>query len=238
MKHIKSFNLEKWISNQVQVWEGAKNVQEKSEEIRPFITVSREYGCRAASKIILLAEELNKVENHDFWHAYDKTLLDKIVEDEGVNQKLIETLDTKKREEMGELMRNALTDYPPQVAAYKKLIKTIRTLAIQGRNIFVGRASEVITKDMKYGIHIKFIAPLSYRVKTVMETQGIKSRMEAEKYVKTKEEERHQFMTQYIHFDSYNATNYDLIINIDKFTDKEIVDMIICGLKGKGYLKV
>ncbi len=238
MKHIKSFNLEKWISNQVQVWEGAKNVQEKPEEIRPFITVSREYGCRAASKVILLAEELNKLEGNDLWHAYDKTLLDKIVEDEGVNQRLLETLDTKRREEMVELMRNVLTDYPPQVAAYKKLIKTVRTLAIQGRNVLVGRASEVITRDMKYGMHIKLIAPLSYRIKTVMETQGIKSRMDAEKIVKAKELERHEFMTQYIHFDSYNPTNYDLIINIDKFDDKDIVQMIICGLKGRGYLQI
>lgn len=237
MKHIKTFNLEHWISNQVHVWEQFKDVVEKPDEILPFITISREYGCSAASKVMKIVDELNKYEHTDMWHAYDKSLLDKIVENDGVSQKLLETIDTKRRDEMTEFLRNVLTDYPPQVAGYKMLIKTIRTLALQGRKILVGRASEVITRDMKYGIHVKFIASLGYRIKMVMESQGIHDRLEAEKIVKDKEELRHAFMTQYIHFDSHKPDSYDLIINVEKFTEEEIAQMVIGVLKAKHYIK-
>jgi len=237
MKHIKSFNLEQFVHNQVQVWEQSKSVAVKPDEIRPFITISREYGCRAASKVMKLVEELNRYEENENWQLYDKSILDKIVTDEGISQKLLETLDTKKRDEMTEFLRTVLTDYPPQVAAYKMLIKAIRTLALQGRKVIVGRASEVITRDLKYGIHIKFIASMPYKIKTVMDNQGIHSRLDAEKIVKEKEELRHDFMTQYIRFDSHKPDSYDLIINIEKFTDEEIASLIIGTLKAKNYIK-
>ena len=237
MKHIKSFNLEHWINNQVQVWEQAKHVVEKTSEPLPFITISREYGCRAASKVMKLVEELNKIEGTNLWQLYDKSLLDKIIENEGISQKLMETLDTKRRDEMTEFMRTVLTDYPPQVAAYKMLIKAIRTLAFQGKKVIVGRASEVITRDIKNGIHIKLVAPLAYRVKSIMETQGVTDRLEAERIVKEKEELRHAFMTHYIHFDSHKVDAYDLVINVEKFTDDEIAQLIIGTLRAKHFLK-
>ena len=237
MKHIKSFNLEQWIHNQVQVWEQSKNVIIKPDEIRPFITISREYGCRAASKVMKLVEVLNHYEGLDTWQLYDKSILDKIVADEGISEKLMETLDTKRRDEMTEFMRTVLTDYPPQVAAYKMLIKAIRTLAIQGRKVIVGRASEVITRDLKYGLHIKFISSMPYKIKTVMDNQSIHSRLDAEKIVKEKEDLRHDFMTQYIRFDSHKPDSYDLIINVEKFSDDEIADIILGTLKAKHYIK-
>jgi len=237
MKHRQYFNLETWVHNQVQLWEDSKKEIVKEDIPFPFITISREYGCFASSIVVRLTEELNKYEETDLWHGYDKDLLGKIHDDREVNEKLLETLDTKKREEMTELMRGMLTDYPPQVSAHIELIKTIRTLASQGRKVFVGRASAVITRDMKYGLHLRFVSPFQNRISKVMEKRGIRDRHEAEKLVKEKDKARHDFMTQYVKFDAHNSASYDLTINIDRFSEEEIVGLIIGTLKAKSFFK-
>jgi len=237
MKHIANLNLETWVKKQIQLWEQAKKDIIKTDEVKPFITISREYGCLVNPVVLALAEELNKYENSDQWNGYDKDLLQKIHDDYAVNEKLLETLDTKKREEMTELMRGMLTDYPPQVHAHIQLIKTVRTLAIQGRKIIVGRAGVVITKDMKYGLHIRMVAPLATRIQSVMERHGIRDRLEAEKLVKEKDKARHDFMTQYVKFDAQNPASYDLTINMAKFSTQEMIDLIINALKSKKFLK-
>ncbi len=235
--YVKESTLEKSIQKQLKVWEKAKTVSEKAEEPRPFITISREYGCGASGIAASLADELNKYEKTDAWQAYDKGLLDKISEDHHVSEKLLETIDTKKREEITEFWRSVITDYPPQVSAYQKLTKTIRSLSVHGRAIIVGRAGVVITRQLKYGIHLRLVAPLSYRIQKIMEEHNIKDRLEAEKLVEKKNRERHDFMTQYLKFDAKNPSSYDVTVNVARISDVEVANFVLCILKTKGFIK-
>lgn len=234
---VKESTLDRWVQNQVKVWESSrKQAVEDPEKPRPFITISREYGCNAIEIAETLAEELNKMENVDHWHFYDKNIINKIVEEHQISETIIETIDTKRREEMNELFRTMLTDLPPQVAVYKKLAKTIRSLSIHGRSIIVGRAGVVITRGLKFGIHLKFVAPLNYRVQEIMKVKGIKDRYEAEKLVEQKDRERHDFLTQYIKFDAKNPSSYDLTINVARLSVEEINQVIISALKAKNFI--
>jgi len=238
MSYIKGSTLEKMIQKQVKYWEDYKKPgEDRPDEARPFITISREYGCSITPFSQLLAQKLNKYEKTELWQSYDKNLIDQIVKDTGVSDKLIETIDTKKREEMTELMRSFLTDYPPQVTVYKQLVKTVRSLSIHGRAIIVGRAGVVITRGLKFGVHLRFIAPLSFRVKKIMELNSIKDKLEAEKFIEKKDRARHDFLTQYIRFEANNPSSYDITINMSRFTDDEMVGMVISLLKAKEYIK-
>ena len=237
MGMIKDSTIEKMIRKQVKYWEDSKRVEEEKKETpKPFITISREYGCNASSIGLAIAEKLNAIENTDQWTCYNKELIDKIVQDHDISEKLIETIDTKKREEMSELLRTMLTDYPPQVTVYKKLATTIRGLSIHGRAIFVGRAGVVITRGLKYGTHVRFTAPLSYRVHKVMELNGIKNKLEAEKIVEQKDSERHHFMTQYVKFEANNPASYDVTINVSRFSEQEIAGIIIGTIKARKFI--
>jgi cytidylate kinase len=233
MKHLMQHNLETWIHNQIQFWEDSKKEQVSQDRPRPFITISREYGCNVNPMVLELNRMLNEYEGSEEWHAYDKDLLKKIHEDRDVNEKLLETIDTQKRSEMSEMLRNMLTDYPPQVSAHIELIKTIRTLAFQGRKIIVGRAGTVVTRDLKYGLHLRMVAPLASRVKRVQELKDMRDHHEAEKFVKEQDQKRHEFMTQYVKFDPHNPVSYDLTINTERFDSKQTVSLIFGALKAK-----
>lgn len=237
-RYIKDSTLEKMIQKQIKSWEKSKkSLGREPEKPRPFITISRQYGCNATSIAIVIAEELNRYEKIDQWHAYDKDIIDKIVEDHNISENLIETIDTKKREEISELLRTMLTDFPPQVTIYKKIVKTIRSLSIHGRVIIIGRAGVVITRGLKYGLHVRFIAPLPFRIKKIMDINKIRNKHKVEKLIERKDKERHDFLTQYVRFDAADPASYDLTINISRFTEKEIAEIILRTMKAKGFLK-
>ncbi len=237
MSYIKESTLDRMIQKQIKYWESYRKILEKEpEKPRPFLTISRSYGCNALEIAAKIAHELNRYEKTDQWNVYDKELIDKIVEDHKISQKLIQTIDTKKRAEMNELLRTMITDYPPQVTVYKKLVQTIRSLSIHGRAIIVGRAGAVITRDLKYGMHIKLVAPISYRTKQIMELNKIRDKFRAEKLVLKKDRERHDFLTQYVRFQAYNPESYDLTINVSRFSDNEISAIIIGAMKAKKLL--
>lgn len=235
---VKESTLERSIQKQVKLWEKSKTILiEKPQEPRPFITISREYGCDANAIAAALADEMNGYEGTDVWKFYDKELIKKIEEDHNISQTLIETIDTKRREEVNEFWRSVLTDYPPQVAVYQKLVQTVRSLAIHGHAIIVGRASAEITRSLKFGVHLRFVAPLNFRIQRIMELKKIRDRLEAEKLVEKKDQERHDFMTQYLKFDARHPASYDVTINIARITNKEIAQIVLCVLRSKGFIK-
>ncbi|TAL38037.1 MAG: cytidylate kinase-like family protein [Spirochaetes bacterium] len=235
--YVKGSTLEKQIQKQLKVWETAKTVTVKAEIPRPFITISREYGCDAGSTAAVIAQELNAYEKTDVWQSYERELIDKIVEDHDISEKVIETIDTIKREEINEFWRNVLTDYPSQVSVYQKLVRTVRGLSIHGRAIFVGRAGVMITRNLKYGLHLRFVAPPSYRIHKIMEKAGIRDRLEAEKLVERKDKERHDFLTQYLKFEATNPASYDLTINVARVSNEEIAQMVVSLLVKKGFIE-
>ncbi|MCX8123985.1 MAG: cytidylate kinase-like family protein [Spirochaetes bacterium] len=230
---IKESTLERWIQNQMKVWEQEKKVIEKEDKPRPFITISRQYGCFASNIAEAIAKSLNELQNTDKWITYDKNLINKIEEQYNISEKIVETIDTKLREEMSELWRTMLADLPPQAAVFQKLANTIRTLAIHGNAILVGRGSVIITKGLRYGLHLRFVAPLQYRIQKVMEIQKIKDRLTAEKLIEEKDKQRHEFMTQYIKFDAYDPASYDLTFNIAQFTPEQIASIVIEALRAR-----
>jgi cytidylate kinase len=230
---IKESTLERWIQNQMKVWEAEKKVIETEDIPRPFITISRQYGCFANDIAEAIAKSLNDLQHTDKWITYDKNLINKIEEQYNISEKIVETIDTKKREEMSELWRTMLSDLPPQAAVFQKLACTIRSLAIHGNAILVGRGSVIITKGLRFGLHLRFVAPLQYRIHKVMEIQKIKDRLAAEKLIEEKDKQRHEFMTQYIKFDAYDPASYDLTFNIAQFTPEQIAAIVIAALKAR-----
>lgn len=230
---IKESTLERWIQNQMKVWESEKKIIENQELPRPFITISRQYGCFANNIADAIAKSLNELQHVDKWITYDKNLINKIEEQYNISEKIVETIDTKKREEMSELWRTMLSDLPPQAAVFQKLANTTRALAIHGNAILVGRGSVIITKGLRFGLHLRFVAPLQYRIQKVMEIHKIKDRLTAEKLIEEKDKQRHEFMTQYIKFDAYDPASYDLTCNIAQFTPDQIAQIVIAALKAR-----
>lgn len=234
--------MQKHIDSQVRYWVERKNAIEKIEfgehedkRHNPFITLSREYGVGAfgiAEKIVAMINEKHVSQQN--WAAYDKSILDKITGDLGLSKSLAETLTDNARKKMTDLLQTSFSTFPPQVAVYRKLVEVIRTLAITGNVVVVGRAGNIITKDMIKGFHVRLVAPMQYRAESISRRMKVNHR-EAEEMIIAKDRDRDGFIREYVKFDNTDPKNYHLTVNIGHMTEEEAAKLIIDSMKVCGY---
>ena len=60
---------------------------------------------------------------------------------------------------MSEFFETILNKRVTETVVIRKIAEVIRSLAIHGHTIFVGRGSYLITQDLKTGLHIRLVAP-------------------------------------------------------------------------------
>jgi len=235
--------METYINGQVKFWEKQKEKidtsQIKKEEVKkqlPFITISREYGCGAYEIGKKLADFLNeKSAGTPPWAAYDKELLEKIMNDMGISSSLAETLTNNAKKALTNLLQTSFSKFPSQVTIYKKLVETERLLATNGKVILIGRAGNVITKDMEKGYNVRIVADKKWKVNRLAALMKIKEK-EAEKIIDAKDKERNLFIKEYVKFDVTDPHHYHLFINVARHTEKEVAEIIAKGLEKKGFI--
>lgn len=229
--------MEKFIGNQMKFWESQKaKVKLHDTESKPFITIEREYGCLGYDLGKKIVELLN-AEYPDglVWAAYDKQVLDRVMQDMGLSESLAKTLTDDARQQMANVLSTSFSSFPPQVAVYRKLAETVRMLAANGNVVIIGRAGNVITREMKGGYNVRIIAPMEYKIKNVMQIKGV-DKKEAEKLVIDNTARRVNYIREYVNFDILDPHNYHLILNAAKFSNDEMARIVIQGLKIKGHL--
>jgi len=233
-------SMEKYINAQVKYWEQAKariDIEEDEKIHAPFVTISREYGCGGYDLGKKIIEIINENYNpNPLWAAYDRQVLDKVMEDMGLSSKLAKTLTDDALKSMTNVIQTTFTKFPPQVAVYRKLAETIKMLAANGNVIIVGRAGNVITRFMKGGYNVRVIAQMDYKVKNVMENQNLSAR-EAEKLIQANTERRNNYIREFVEFDVTDPGNYDIMINLSRINIDNAARLILEGMKFRGFLK-
>ncbi|MGH8597145.1 MAG: AAA family ATPase, partial [Gammaproteobacteria bacterium] len=158
-------DLEAHIAAHVRAWEAAKSAGKLAPETFPFITVSREFGCEALPLAQKLVELLNERCRPSIpWVAYDRELLDKVAKELHLHRDIVESLDGHRRDEMSELFDTILNKKVDDAVVFRKLSEVIRSIAIHGHAVIVGRGSALATQDLKTGMHVRLVAPHGWRV--------------------------------------------------------------------------
>jgi len=235
--------MQKYIDGQVRYWKDRKAAIETvvskggiDKKNRPFVTLSREYGVGAfelAEKIVQVINE--KYKTTPEWAAYDRALLDKIIADLGLSKSLAETLTDNARSTLTDFLQTSFSSFPPQVAVFRKLVETIRTLAIAGNMVIVGRAGNIITGDMGKGFHVRIVAPISYRAEKISKRMNV-SRKEAEQLIMEKDAKRDGFIKEFVKFDNADPLNYHMMVNLGHMSVDEAAAVIVDSMKDCGFL--
>jgi cytidylate kinase len=231
-------SIETHIHNQIAYWQQQKEKSEAGKEgVNPFVTISREYGCGAYAIAETIAETLNReCTDGACWVAYDRKVLDAVMEDMGLSSRLAETLTFAAKSQMSNLFQTMFSTIPPQVAVYQKLAETVHTLAINGRVVIVGRAASAITRGMPGGYHVRVVAPLEWKVSRLADLYEM-GRREAEKMIIEKGRKRVDFLKNFVKFDSENPVNYHLVINNAEHGPSDIARIVLSGMRLKGLIQ-
>ena len=233
------FVTKTYVSSQLKYWQRQRELEggDGSDGLHPFIVLSREYGCNGTE----IANAVAKIFNEEYnanpnWAVYDNQIINQLSKDMGFSKELAETLAFNTRNQLTEFFRFIFSKLPSTVIVYKELSEIIRTLAIKGNVIIIGRGGNLITQDMRMGFQVKIIAHLEWRINNLMKKYHMKKEA-AEKVISEKESGNKDVFSQVFKYDIMNPNNYHLTINAAKYTKDQIAHLIIDGMKVKGLIK-
>ncbi|KAF0151863.1 MAG: cytidylate kinase [Ignavibacteria bacterium] len=201
--------------------------QKRKQNPGPVITVSRETGIGAGVICQKLTEYFNSraIELYDDWTYFDKSLIERVMQDYNMPDHFKKTLSDEKPSNMDAWLSEILGISPSRLSLLYKTSNTIKRLADFGNVIFVGRGANIITAKYENAFHIRLVAPINYRIETSMDLYQLDKRTAAE-FVKHEDEARKLYVLKYFHKNIEDPLLYHIIINTYLLSFDEIAVMI------------
>ena len=193
---------------------------------KPFVTISREFGCQANLLSELLNEELLKRDCN--WQKVNKEILNTAGSELKMHpDKIKRVISDGKRGMLDETLDSLSAKYYKSDRKIRRTIAdVVTTFATEGNVIIIGRGSASITQGMPNGLHIRLAAPSSWRMHAIMERRKL-NREDAIKLIASMDHKRFKLQRDYIKgvhdFDSL----FDIKFNCAKVSLEEITQIII-----------
>ena len=219
-----------------------EELQKKKIKIEPgpCITISRQTGAAAGEISEILIDLLKqKTKNPELeWAVFDKNLIEKVIEDHNLPEKLSNYLTEEKHSFLNSMMNELFGIHPSPLRLVYKTTKTILQLAQMGNCIIVGRAANIITRNFENTYHVRIIAPLKKRIEQIQLYFNM-SEDEAKKFIEKEEEKRRDYVKHYFHKEIGDPSLYDLVINTERHSLDETAQILACAItkKLKKYFK-
>lgn len=204
----------------------------------PVITISRQTGCGAESIAHELCVELNKQKllgnKHNEWKYISKEILQRTAEELNLDPNFLHHVIADKNRGIMDQIVEALSTHAHK--SDQKILKTIqaviRQFACKGNAVIIGRGGARICSDIRRSVHIRLEAPEEWRIDALAKKMDFSKDFAAE-YVRSHDAQRELFKTK-VYGKSLSNLLYDVVINRSRFTEKEIVEIIIQLGKTKG----
>jgi cytidylate kinase len=192
----------------------------------PFITISREAGTGESAITHMLIEELSRIQADDEcpWTLYDKDLVKQVIDDynlRGINGFLPE----KKFSDIQTMFEELFGLHPTKREMVLNISRTVLKLADMGNAIIVGRGSFYITRHHTNALHVRLLGSPAKRTKHLVDEYNM-SLKQAEEYIHKEDQGRRDYVKKLFGIDLNDPHYYDLVINTDRITPREIVSLI------------
>jgi cytidylate kinase len=217
---------------------GDKNSNLK--EPGPVVTISRQSGCSARRLTERLVEELNKRRKADDssreWDYVNKELLQKAARELDVEpSEIAYVFKYQERNALGDIFASYANKYYKSDRKIRKTIAdVIRSIAVEGNIIVIGRGGVVLTKDIMKSLHVGLEAPLEWRSLMISERYDL-SFADARKSIIEMDKKRQRFRES---FEGRNTdyTWFDVTFNRMSLTENEIIETIIKMMETKNLI--
>ncbi len=198
----------------------------------PCITISRQCGIDTESLCENLITSFNLIKTDDTaeWAVFDKNLIEKVIKDHDLPERLNKFLSEEKISTINSMLNELLGVHPPILKLVHKTSSTILKLAQVGNVIIVGRGANIITSHLKNTFHVRLIAPKNIRRKNIEKKLNV-TRKEAEEILEREDKARKEYIETYFRKDIDDPLLYDVVINTAKLDEdmlmKILRDMIV-----------
>lgn len=183
-----------------------------------IITISRQYGAGGSDVARRVADALG-------WRVVDNELIDRVASRAGLPPEEVALREERAPGFVERLTRALARSSPesfsapadkvpePEEAMLVRITEgVVAELAAEGRVVVVGRAGPAVLRAEHAALHVKLVAPVTFRLRTAVERLGVDPR-DAEKAMLEADASRARYLKQYYGLDWNDATNYHMVLN-------------------------
>jgi cytidylate kinase len=99
--------------------------------------------------------------------------------------------------------------------------------------VILGSGAQFLFAKVTAAVHVQVVAPLAFRIARVVRFAGV-DREEAERIIHDRDGEKRQFIQHLYQSDWRNPEYYDLVLNLNHFTNEAAVRLIVEAARAKG----
>ncbi len=199
----------------------------KIRKTGPCVTVSRQSGAGSSIVDERLKNILEQNQGDEFgeWAIFDKNLIEKIMEDHNIPERLTRLFSSEKQSAITNMVNELLGLMPSTKTILHQTAETILQLGITGNVIIVGRAGNVITAHLKNAFHVRLVAPLEDRIIRIQDYYKI-DRKQAVDWIKKEDKSREDYYSKNYHRNIDNPLLYHLTVNTHLLSYEEAASVI------------
>ncbi|MCX8156851.1 MAG: cytidylate kinase-like family protein [Verrucomicrobiae bacterium] len=191
------------------------------------ITLSRQAGSGGRAVAEMLATWLQQQEKEPGppWTVFDRNLVEKVLEDHHLPQRLAEYMPEDRRPLLDDIMEELLGLHPPSWTLFHQTCQTILHLATLGHAIILGRGAHLIAARLDNVVHVRLVGSLERRIERVCAQRRV-SPKEARELIEQEDRSRAAYVKKHFGKDVEDTQHYHLVINTDLVDLKEAVQLI------------
>jgi len=194
--------------------------------LRPSITISRQTGSGArviAGKLAGFLQTHDPV-NHP-WTVFDKNLVEKVLEEHKLPKEIARFMPEDHVSTIQDAVEEILGLHPSARTLWQQTAETVQHLAELGHVILIGRAANIITREMKNVFHVRLIAPLDQRFQQVMSHCEFDAKA-ALAHIRKEDLGRQRYLKDHFQAEIDDNLQYDLVLNTARIPHQAAASLI------------
>ncbi len=216
-----------------QVRQHSQTGKPAASAVWPFITISKQYGCEGFKLANLLAKRPNLASPAPIpWVVMGKEVVEEIAEKKGDTAKFVDALNTSCRSFIRQTIESLLGGRPTEYQAYETLAEVHTAFAGAGRVILLGCGGGIVCGGVEAGVHVRLIAPLSWRAKKIATERKIDAH-EAEAIAVREERQREAFVRDFTGEGVADPPRHDVVFNSAQVEIETVAEAIFSMMKNK-----
>ncbi|MCB9866053.1 MAG: cytidylate kinase-like family protein [Phycisphaerales bacterium] len=231
MSTIRSKSVSAAVERQMRNWELARQQEitapETSAATQPFVTISRMVGSGGTEVARHLAAAID-------WPLFDRELLLHMSGDDGVRQRIYETLDERDQSFIEESLLSFTTAEFRRNDYFRRLTETMLALVRHGHAIFLGRGADLVL-PRGCGLRVRVVSLPALCAQAFAERTGM-SAIDAAREIERIEQQRSRFIRSHFHEEPDAPDRFDLVANLASLSVDETVEMILAVMRKRGLL--
>jgi len=117
---------------------------------------------------------------------------------------------------------------------YDEMVRSaIAEVAATHNVVILGSGAHFLFARLAASLHVQIVAPVPYRIARVMRLAQVE-RPEAERIIADRDREKETFIQTLYAKDWRDPAHYDLVLNIDRFSNEVAVEIIVKAAQAKG----